>query len=734
MNFSYNWLQSFFKRKLPSPEKLADLLSRRFAEVEEIRKENKDFVLDIDIRPNRAGDCFSHLGTAREVAAILNFKLQIANGKLIEDKKLKAKNFIHVDVRRQHQQACSRYTVRVICDVKVGPSPKWIQERLKVCGLRTINNIVDIANYVMLETGQPLHAFDFFKIESENSKFEIRNSKQIQNSKFKIPNEPKKIIVRFAKKGEKIFTLDNEEYDLDNDVLVIADSKEPLAIAGIKGGKKAEITEQTKIVVLESANFNPKVIRGGSRKIDLKTDASRRFEHEIDPNLTEIAINRAAGLIQEIARQQGGYPKVTHGLVDFYPKKVLPKKIKLDLNYVASLLGVEIPNSEIKNILKRLSFKYNENSSRCLEVLAPTFRLDVSIPEDLIEEIGRIYGYEKIPPKLPFSTLIPPKRNLEVFWEDVIKNILKEAGFTEVYNYSFISEKDISIYQLNQHKSAVLEVENPTSADYQYLRPSLIPGLLKNIAKNQRFLTEPRIRASSLRGEIKIFELGKTFKKFSIFNYQFSNKPEIKNISEKRMLSGVITGDAFYEAKGVIDLLLNKMGISNVWYNDYQPTPEESKLSIWHSSKRAEIKIGQEEIGFLGEVSPKTISDLKLKGKAVVFDVDFEKLQKLASEEHEYQPISPYPAAIRDIAILAPRNVKVEEVLNVIETAGGELIRDIDLFDIYEGEEIPEGKKNLAFHIIYQAEDRTLSSAEIDGVQQKIIKSLEENPDWEVRK
>ena len=209
MNFSYNWLQSFFKRKLPSPEKLADLLSRRFAEVEEIRKENKDFVLDIDIRPNRAGDCFSHLGTAREVAAILNFKLQIANGKLIEDKKLKAKNFIHVDVRRQHQQACSRYTVRVICDVKVGPSPKWIQERLKVCGLRTINNIVDIANYVMLETGQPLHAFDFFKIESENSKFEIRNKFKIQNSKFQ--TNLKKLLSGLPKKARKflLWTMKN---------------------------------------------------------------------------------------------------------------------------------------------------------------------------------------------------------------------------------------------------------------------------------------------------------------------------------------------------------------------------------------------------------------------------------------------------------------------------------------------------------------------------------------------
>jgi phenylalanyl-tRNA synthetase beta chain len=200
------------------------------------------------------------------------------------------------------------------------------------------------------------------------------------------------------------------------------------------------------------------------------------------------------------------------------------------------------------------------------------------------------------------------------------------------------------------------------------------------------------------------------------------------------MLSGLITGEAFYQLKGVVDLLLNKLGISNIWYDEYQPTPEESQISLWQPKKCAEIKIGQEEIGFLGEISSSVLEVLKIDGKVVVFDIDFEKLEKLASEEHEYQPISPYPAAVRDIAILVPRNVRVEEVLNVIEAAGGKLIRDIDLFDIYEGEEIQEGKKNLAFHIIYQAEDRTLSSEEIDNIQQKIIAALEENPEWEVRK
>ena len=691
MKFSYNWLQSFFypvksskagakqfnrvKKKLAKPEKLAELLALHAFEVEEVEKTGMDWILDIAVLPNRGPDCFSHLGIAREIAAITGLKYTGPTWAVKEDKEIKAKDFVSVEVK--NKLAGPRYTARVICDVKVGFSPKWLRERLEVCGLRPINNVVDVANYVMLETGQPLHAFDGEKLQD------------------------RKIIVRFAKEGERIVTLDEEKYDLDGNILVIADAKKPVAIAGIKGGKAPEIDLKTKVVVLESANFNSRVIRRGSKRIDLKTDASWRFEHGLDPNLTELAINRAASLIQEVA---GG--KVAQGLVDFYPKKVLPKRIKLDLDYIERLLGVKIPQKEIKNILKRLNFRLSKVALWKIEVEVPTFRLDVSLPEDLIEEIGRIYGYQKIPACFPIAVLQPPKRNLDIFWEDLTKDILKEVGFSEVYNYSFISEKDREVFKYKN--TEIVEVENPTSFDFQYLRQSLIPNLLKNIEKNLRGFTE-----------IKIFELGKIFK---------------KDFKEKKALTGVITGEAFYQAKGVVDLLLNKMGISNVWYDEYQPTPEESKISIWQPKKCAEIKVNHEEIGFLGEISPRVLDSLKIGAKVTVFDIDFEKLSKLASEEHEYQPISRFPSAIRDLAILVPRETRVEEVLNKIETAGGLLIRDIDLFDIYEGEELPAGKKNLAFHIIYQAQDRTLTSKEIDEIQDRIIKVLESVSDWEVRK
>ena len=675
MVFSYNWLQSFFQKKLPKPEKLAELLTMHSFEVGEVKKVGKDYILDIDVLPNRAPDCFSHLGIAREIAVITGLKYTGLTCVISEDKKIKAKDFVSVEVK--NKLACPRYTARVITDVKVGPSPKWIQERLKICGLRPINNIVDIANYVMLETGQPLHAFDGEKLAE------------------------KKIIVRFAQNREKIVTLDEEKYDLSEDILVIADLKKPVAIAGVKGGKIPEIDKKTKIVVLESANFELRTIRRGSKKLGLITDASLRFEHGIDPNLTEFAINRAAYLIQEIAKG-----KIAQGLVDVYPKKVFPKRIRLDLDYVERLLGVKISHNEIKNILKRLGFKVDGVEPRQLSVEVPTRRLDISIPEDLIGEIGRIYGYQKIPSLFPTVALIPPKRNLEIFWEDNIKNILKEVGLTETYNYSFISEKEAKIFRY-QPKD-LIEVENPISIEQKYLRPSLIPNLLKNVQKNQKYFID-----------IKVFELGKIFQ-----------KPNI----EKKALTVIITGDAFYQSKGIVDLLLNKIGISNVWYDSYQPTPEESKISIWHLKKCAEIKVNHEEIGFLGEISPKILDDLKIDKKLVVFDIDFEKLIKLASEEHEYLPISRYPAAVRDLAVLVPRLVRVEEVLNKIEAAGGPLIRDIDLFDIYEGEEIPRGKKNLAFHIIYQSDVRTLSSKEIDEIQNKIIKALERDPEWQVRK
>jgi len=675
MIFSYNWLQKYVEDKLPEPKKLAELLSKHAFEVEEVKKSGDDFILDIDVRPNRAGDCFSHIGVARECAAIIKSKFKDLEGGLQEDKDFQAKNLVKVDVR---EKACLRYTARVLSNIKVEDSPDWLKEKLNICGLQPINNIVDVVNYVMLEIGQPLHAFDLGKLKE------------------------KKIVVRFAKDEEKITSLDNQKFDLDKRILVIADEKNPIAIAGIKGGKNPEIDSRTNTVVLEAANFDSRTIRNASRFLKLRTDASLRFEHGLDVNLTEKAINRAAQLIQEITGC-----RIASGLVDFYPRRILPKVIGLKIEKVKSLLGIDISQKQIVEILKSLSFKILEEMEGAIKVEIPTSRIDVSLPEDLIEDIGRIYGYENIPIVLPKARLFSPKRNLNVFWEDFTKDILKENGFTEVYNYSFIDQNQFEVFNFQQ--SDIFELENPLSQNQKYLCPSLIPNLLKNVKDNFRYFDN-----------FNIFEIGKTFKKSQ----------------EKRSFTGLIAqkkiGESFYVLKGVIDTLFEKIGITDYYYDNYQATPEESSGFTWNTKKSAEIKINNEEIGFIGYISEAVLKLLGIGGQVVMFDIDFEKLQKLTVEEREYQPICSYPSAVRDLSILVPQEIRVIEVLNVINRVGGELINDVDLFDIYE--DGGNQRKSLAFHIIYQAQDRTLSSTEIDQLQNKIVENLEKNLNWEVRK
>lgn len=684
MLISYNWLKDYIKGRIPPVKRLAELITMHSFEVEELRRVANDWLIDIDVLPNRAHDCLSYLGIARECGVIADLIYTPPIFKIREDRNIKINEFVSVQVKEK--KLCHRYTARMIIGIKVGPSPEKIQRRLRIMGLEPVNNVVDILNYVMLETGQPLHAFDFDKLAGRNKK---------------------RIVVRKAKKGEKIDALDNKTYQLDKNILIIADSKSPLAIAGVKGGKKAQISKSTKTIVIESANFEMRAIRYARQKLNLRTDASLRFEHEPDPNLTIFAIDRASYLIQKYCKG-----KIANGIIDIYSKKVLPKRIKLELGQVEKILGVKVSLAKIKKIFNKLELKVLIDKKNTLIVEVPTFRQDLSIPQDLVEEIGRVYGFEKIPALTPKTLVLPPKRDDNVFWENLAKDILKELGFCEAYNYSFVSNQDTTIFSLQE--SELVKIENPISSEYKYLRPSLIPNLLKNIKENSKYFTD-----------IKIFELGKIYKK--------------PPVSEKRALTALVANSNsglwnFYMAKGIVDLLLNKLGISNIWYDEFRPTPEESKMSFWQSKKCAEIKLDNVEVGFLGEVSKKIIEKLEIPFSVVIFDFDFEKLQNFCCEEHEYQPISRFPAAVRDLAVLVPREVKVVEVLNKINIAGGSLVRDVDLFDIYEGPAIPEGKKNLAFHIIYQASDRTLRREEIDRLQNKIIETLEQDPEWEVRK
>jgi phenylalanyl-tRNA synthetase beta chain len=678
MRFSLSLLQSFFHQKLPPPEKIGELLTLHSFEVKEIEKIEDDYVLDIDVLPNRAGDCFSHLGIAKEIAAILNLKIKKLETNYKETKKENIRDYLTVEVK--NPLACKRYTAKVIKDIKIQQSPDWLAKRLISCGIQPINNVVDVVNYVMLEIGQPMHAFDFEKIQKKDKKA--------------------KIIVRNAKKQEKIVTLNNEVYELDKNILVISDLKSPLAIAGIKGGKGTEITESTKMIVLESANFDPVAIRKASRKIDLKTDASLRFEHNLSPFWTEIGIKRVCHLLSKITEC-----KIVSGIIDLSFVKMTPVRIKLPLDYPEIILGMKIEPKEIERILKKLEIKIISKNKKEITVEIPPWRQDLKIPQDLVEEIGRIYGYYKITSRIPKVYLSLPERNLNVFWENFVKNTLKEFKLTEVYSYSFISKRAKEIFNLKN----LLEVENPISSEYQYLRPSLLPNLIEIVQKNQTYFED-----------ISIFELGKIFK-----NGQ--------RVEEKKVLGAVFTGDKFFEVKGIVEGLFNKMGIPNIWFDDYQPVPEENLSSLWEIGKSAEIKIDGDKIGFLGEISSEIIKNLKLKKKLVAFEIDFDKIVQLASEEVIYRPVSSYPAVIRDLSILVPIEVKVEEVMNEIENNAGENLIDMDLFDIYEGENLPEGQKSLTFRLVFQAKDRALSSDEVNEIMEKIIDVLEWKG-WEVRK
>ncbi|HHE76800.1 MAG TPA: phenylalanine--tRNA ligase subunit beta [Candidatus Parcubacteria bacterium] len=702
MKFSYNWLQSFFNKKLPNPKALADVLSLHSFEVESVEKKGKDYILDIDILPNRAHDCMSHIGVAREIGAVLGLKPRFLETKINENKSQKIKSNLEIEVK--DTKSCLRYTTRMMIGITVKQSPKWIRERLISCGLKPINNVVDATNYVMLETGQPLHAFDFDKIESEK-----------ENKKM--------IVVRKAKFNEKITTLDNKTFFLNKDILVIADSFSPLAIAGIKGGKKAEIDKTTKNIVIESANFEMKAIRSARQKLRIITDASLRFEHQPDINLTEAAVDRVCQIIKETA---GG--EIVSGRVDYCQKKRKENIIRLRKALVPRLLGVDIPENKIISVLEKLELKVIKKDKKRLSVRIPTFRQDLEIENDLIEEVGRIYGLDKIPEKTPVGEILAPERNEFIFWENEVKDFLKSLGFSEIYTYSLMSGKEADY--LGYDRKELLGLANPLSSEFEYLRPSLLPGLLKSARSNlKRF------------ENVKVFEIGKVFVKAGNGAKTKVKKRDIYGlVKEKTMLAGVVAAkeggdEVFYQLKGEIESLLNKLGMSDIWYDDYQERPDkEESLAIWNLNKSAEIKVGREKIGFLGKVGNLISKYLEVEDKLFMFEVDFDKLVKLSSSEQEYKPISSYPAAVRDLSLLVPREIKVVEILNRINNTGGRLVRDVDLFDIYEGEGVVNGKKSLSFHIVYQADDHTLTSQEIDEVQKKIIKELERGSGWEVRK
>ncbi len=686
MLFSYHWLKDYIPN-LASPQEIADLLAMHAFEVESVEQKEGDWIFDIKILSHRAHDALNHFGIAREISLLSSKNLIPCKTTTIRKEE---RGLAPLKIKLQSPKLVPRYAALVLEGVKVRPSPAWLQERLHRVGINSINNIVDVANYVMLDVGQPLHAFDYDAIRNHA------------------------MTVRASKQGEKIVTLDDSTLELPRGAIVIEDASGLIDLAGIKGGKTTGISAKTVNVILQAANFDAKTIYRTKRSLHYTTQAADIYGHGIDPTLSLMGLERALYLLKNI----GAQGKVVQ-YIDQYPRKVRPKQILLNLQYVAQLLGVEIPEKEARKILEKVGCKIQrkrmKSGAAALMVLAPTRRLDLAIPEDLIEEIGRVYGYENIAPAAPLAAVAPPASHQQLFYQEIVRDAFKEAGATELYTYSFIGKKDLAALLYSDERARrLVELDNPLSEEYAYLRDTLLVNLLKAVARNQKDVHH-----------MKIFELGKVFcKTFS------SHMP----FQERRMLGALLTGDeGFYELKGMLNHVFEQLGIENISYELVDPVEEEGSARVFHRKKYAQILVGNVEIGFMGEISQVIAQNLKLRQRVNACSIDLEELSALASEEKEYHPPSKYPASIRDIAILVPAQTPVKQIVDVIERAGQPFMQHIDLFDIYEGQEIGEGRKNVAFHLIYQSKERTLTNKEVDLFHTKIVDALRTISHWEVR-
>jgi len=694
MKFSY----TLFKKLVPAvkdKKEIIEKLNLHFFEAEDLRGD----ILDISIPANRFSDAASHFGIAREIAAILNVKAQKnvdyipADAKMFPVSRHSAGACPLFKVEVQDKNLCPRYTAQYFENIKIASSPKWMQKVLIDCGLRPINNVVDIMNYAMLETGQPLHAFDYDKLIAYDLKI-------------------KTIVVRRAKKGERITTLENKIYPLDEDILVIADTKMPLAIAGIKGGKLAEVDRNTKRIIVESANFNGVNIYKTSKSLNLSTDASLRFSHNISPQLTIIGIGRAAQLLREIVGAQSGQ------VIDANFVKYSKKIIKFDADRFNKFIGADL-NSEIcQKYLKRLGFKiiktsrFGAKSHFFVEV--PPLRGDVKLFEDLAEEAIRLYGYNRLKSLPPRVHLRPPALEDQIIFKSKINKALMGFGLSEVCNYSFIGEDDLRINPA--WKTEIVELKNPVSAQLKYLRPSLVPGLLRNIKSNSRFF-----------GEAKIFEIGKVFYR----REERRISPNTHNISEKLTLGIALfsknrKGEIFFELKGIIEQLFRKIGLVDYLMPEAETSGGVNNFADYFliRGEILEIKSGGKTIGYLGRVNWELLENQE----AALAEIDLNALLRLVEEEHEYLPLPKYPSAMRDISILIEPTVRVGEIMQAIQESNLKYIEDVDLideFDISDKRQATSGKtRSLTFRIVFQAKDRTLTDKEINREKENIIRVL----------
>lgn len=670
--------------------------------------ETDDAVIDIKITPNR-GDCLSIMGIARELAALTlnqpdvtsddsgsstSQKLKLPPTTVKETNPVRDKSLDgtsgkikdKIDIEVENLGLCPRYTARMLESAQIKDSPYWIRRRLLLAGVRPINNIVDITNYVMLETGQPLHAFDYDKIACPPN-LDGRGDR--------------KIIVRQAKDNEKILCLDGVQRALSSRALVIADGKKPIALAGIMGGEEAGVNKNTKNILLESANFSSTLIRKTSKSLNIASESSYRFERGVDIEGTAFAADRACYLIQELS---GG--KVVSGTVDI-KGKIAKKTISFDPAEIKRILGVEIASYE--KILKGLGFEVKKGKG-CLKVRAPSWRNDIKEEIDLIEEIARVNNYDLIPLSLPLGKMPALKENNK---EKIIKkcrSILNRLSLNEVLNYSFISADLLKKASMGITDETI-KIENAISEEFEILRASLIPSLLQtaqeNISKDEK--------------NLKIFELR------SIYKYSKNKLPE-ENIRLGILLIGDwhqpswITSSgvksSFYVLKGVIETLFNELGIKLDYKEEKQPFFSDGfSFSLFKNDVK---------IGMLGEAHSKLMDNFSLKEKTYIAEVDLELLLPFVLLKKKIQPLPKYPPVVRDVSFIVPDNISSEWIEKIILEEAKELLENIKLFDYYKGKQVPEGFKSMSYSLYFRSAQKTLTDSEVNQLQDKIIKKLEE--------
>ena len=650
---------------------------------------SKDTILDISITPNRP-DCLCVIGVAREIAALTHQKVKYPFSSLSD-----RGEGIHqkASVTILDQDLCPRYVARMIEDVKIGPSPRWMSNRLEKIGIRSISNVVDVTNYVMMEYGQPLHAFDFELLEEG------------------------RIVVRRAKEGEEFVTLDGVKRTLDREMLMICDGAKPVAIAGVMGGRNSEIKDDTKRVLLESAYFDPAGNRRTSKKIGLETEAAYRFGRGIDYGGCLSAANRAAQLIQELA---GG--RIVEGVIDVYPSPIKPSPIRLSVKKIHQILGTDVASEQVKNYLEDLELDVRQEDEDVLVVTPPSFRGDLEREIDLIEEIARMDGYEKIPITLPKGPPSLEGRTKELLVERKARDTLITHGFHEVINYSFTSPASWDKIGLSPDdpKRRHLQILNPLTEDFSVMRTTLVPGLLETA----------RYNLSRKNSNLKLFELKKVF-----LPREGERLPR-----EIKFLAGLAMGydrDAhwafsprpvdFYDIKGCIEDLLDILQIREARFDQAEDIP------YLHPGKASRLVLDDDTVGVLGEAHPQALAHYEIHGKVYLFEMDFDKLVKWTKEEKRFQPLPKFPAVYRDLSVVIDQSLKAEEVMEAIRGFREPFVEEIRLFDIYEGPPIPERKKGISYRIRYQASDRTLTDEEVNQYHEKILSRLKEVFQLELR-